>query len=359
MSQHRYLIDFDTSKMEVKNFDVIIIGSGIAGAYTALKLGNEHNIAILSKETLEVSNTTLAQGGIAVCLDREDSPELHFKDTIYAGAGLCEEDAVWTLVKEAVSNIETLCEYGVNFSRNENKQLELTREGAHCKRRIIHAGDTTGKSVTDKLVELVKNKNNICVRERTFVIDIITENNKSKGVIAYDEDMGKYMAYESKVVICATGGFGQLYKNTSNPEVATGDGVAMAYRAGAELMDMEFIQFHPTVLNTPQNNNFLISEAVRGEGAILRNCFGERFMEKYHRLGELSPRDVVSRSIFTEMKETNSQTVFLDITFKGEEYLKTRFPNIYKACLEYGIDMAKDYIPVAPAEHYCMGGDKD
>ncbi|MFZ5988499.1 MAG: L-aspartate oxidase [Bacillota bacterium] len=356
MDINRYLVDFDTNKLMVEYHDVVIIGSGIAGVYTALEIPDNYDIAIITKETLEMSNSVLAQGGIAVSLDKEDSPELHFKDTIYAGAGLCDEKSVWVLVNEAAQNIEALCKFGVNFDKKSHNELSLTREGAHSKNRIIHAGDTTGKEVCDKLISVVRTRKNVKIKERTFAIDLITENDVCKGIIAYDEDKGNYRLYLSNIVVCATGGFGQIYSNTTNPEVATGDGVGLAYRAGAELMDMEFIQFHPTVLFHPENKSFLISEAVRGEGALLRNLRGERFMPRYHELNELAPRDIVSRCIFNEMKETNSTYVYLDITFKDKEYLEHRFPNIYKTCLSYGIDISKDYIPVAPAEHYCMGG---
>ncbi|HOM03063.1 MAG TPA: L-aspartate oxidase [Acetivibrio sp.] len=356
MDGNRYLVDFDTDEILTEHHDVVIIGSGIAGVYTALEIPEKYDVVILTKETIEISNSVLAQGGIAVSLDKGDSPELHFKDTIYAGAGLCDEKSVWVLVNEAAANIETLCKFGVNFDRKSKDELSLTREGAHSKNRIIHAGDTTGKEVCDKLISVVRTRENVKIKERVAALDLITEDNVCKGVLAYDEDSSSYIFYRANVVVCATGGFGQLYSNTTNPEVATGDGAGLAYRAGAELMDLEFVQFHPTVLFHPENKSFLISEAVRGEGAILRNINGERFMPKYHEMKELAPRDIVSRSIFHEMNETNSTHVYLDITFKDKEYLEQRFPNIYKTCLSYGIDISKDYIPVAPAEHYCMGG---
>jgi len=355
---NRYLKDIDSDKAEKEYHDVIIIGSGIAGVYTALEISNEFDIVILTKETIEISNSVLAQGGIAVSLDKEDSPELHMKDTLYAGAGMCEEETVRVMVNEAATNIESLCDYGVNFDKSNAIDLALTREAAHSKNRIIHAGDTTGKEVCDKLISVVKKQNNVSIKERTFAIDLLIDAGRCKGIYAYDEDTASYKIYLSKVIICATGGFGQLYANTTNPEVATGDGVSLAYRAGAKLMDLEFVQFHPTVLFHPQNKTFLISEAVRGEGAILKNIHGERFMPKYHELNELAPRDVVSRAIFEEMRRTESDCVYLDITFKGKDYLERRFPNIYKTCLSYGIDISKDYIPVSPAEHYCMGGIK-
>lgn len=356
MSKYRYLIDFDAATIEKEYHDVIIIGSGIAGVFTALEISRPCDIAVLTKETLDISNSALAQGGIAVSLDKKDSPELHLKDTLYAGAGICNEETVWVLVNEAASNIERLCRYGVNFDRTSHQELSLTREAAHSMNRIIHAGDTTGKEVCDKLVSVVKTRSNIKIFERTFVIDLVTVNNECKGVLVCDEEGKALKLMLSDIVVCATGGYGQLYSNTTNPEVATGDGVCMAYRAGAELMDLEFVQYHPTVLFHPENKNFLISEAVRGEGALLKNNQGKRFMPDYHPLCELAPRDVVSRAIFEEMKKTQSTNVFLDISFKGKDYLEARFPNIYKTCLSYGIDISKDMIPVAPAEHYCMGG---
>lgn len=355
MDDLRYLMNFNAAEIDTEYHDVLIIGSGIAGVYTALEIPQECDIAIITKETIDISNSVLAQGGIAVSLDKEDSPELHFKDTLNAGAGLCDEKSVWVLVNEAADNIKRICKYGVNFDK-KGTDLALTREGAHSKNRIIHAGDTTGKEVCDKLIAEVRTRDNVRIKERTFAIDLLTEDGACKGILAYDEDSNSFKIYLSSVIVCSTGGFGQIYENTTNPAVATGDGVTLAYRAGAELMDLEFIQFHPTVLYHPQNKSFLISEAVRGEGALLRNIKGDRFMPGYHKLNELAPRDVVSRCIFEEMKKTNSSHVFLDVAFKDADYLENRFPNIYKTCLGYGIDITKDYIPVSPAEHYCMGG---
>ena len=356
MDIQRYLADFDTRELQKEYHDVIIIGSGIAGVYTALEIPEKFDITILTKETLDISNSVLAQGGIAVSLDKKDSPELHLQDTLYAGAGLCNVETVRVLVNEAAGNIDRLRKFGVNFDMKNKEELSLTREGAHSMNRIIHAGDTTGKEVLDKLIAEVKTRSNIDIHERSIAVDLLVEDGACKGILAYSEDAKCLKLYSSNIVICATGGYGQLYNNTTNPEVATGDGVCMAYRAGAELTDLEFIQFHPTVLYHPENKSFLISEAVRGEGALLKNTNGKRFMPEYHSLNELAPRDVVSRAIFAEMKKTDADHVYLDITFKGKEYLENRFPNIYKTCLGYGIDMAKDYIPVAPAEHYCMGG---
>ncbi|MEN8905320.1 MAG: L-aspartate oxidase [Clostridiales bacterium] len=355
---NRYLVNYDAGKLKNNYYDVIIIGSGIAGVYTALELDEGLNVAIITKEKIDISNSVLAQGGIAVSLDREDSPHLHFKDTINAGAGLCVEDSVWYLVNKAEKNIKSLFKYGVNFDKELEGELSLTREGAHSKNRIIHAGDTTGKEVCDKLISIVKSKENVQIFERRFVLDLIVDENQINGLIVYNEDNNSCSIFSSNIVICATGGYGQIYKNTTNPEIATGDGLAMAYRAGTPLMDLELVQFHPTVLYHEKNKSFLISEALRGEGAILKNIMGERFMPKYHELEELAPRDIVSRSIFSEMEKTNSKNVFLDVTFKGKKYLENRFPNIYKTCMDYGIDISKDLIPVCPAEHYCMGGIK-
>lgn len=344
--------------IEIIDKDVIIIGSGIAGVYTALEIPDSYQVGIITKETLNISNSVLAQGGIAVSLDeKNDSPKLHFEDTLFAGAGLCDEQSVWVLVEEAADNIRKLCSLGVNFDKS-GQELSLTREGAHSVNRIIHSGDTTGKEVCDKLIEGAQGKENIEIFERFFAVDLIVEDSKCCGVIVYDEQQDIMKIFRASYVVVATGGFGQIYSHTTNPEVATGDGVGMCLRVGAEAMDMEFIQFHPTVLYHPKDKSFLISEAVRGEGAQLRNEKGERFMSKYHELGELAPRDVVSRAIFEEMSISGTKNVFLDITFKSREYLENRFPNIFKTCLDYGIDMSKEYIPVSPAEHYCMGGIK-
>ena len=354
---NRYLINFDTDKLETEYHDMVIIGSGIAGVYTALQTDRDVDVLILTKESIDICNSVLAQGGIAVSLDKEDSPKLHYKDTLFAGAGLCDENSVWVLVNEAAENIKNLCNYGVDFDKGKDQKLSLTREAAHSKNWIIHTGDSTGKAVCDTLINAVKRKKNVTIREQVFVIDILTKDNVCKGVIICDRD-GQTKLIRTNMVICAAGGYGQLYSNTTNPEVATGDGASFCYRAGAALMDLEFIQFHPTVLFHPDNKSFLISEAVRGEGAVLRNSKGERFMHKYHEMKELAPRDVVSRSIFMEMQETQASNVFLDITHKEEDFLKKRFPTIYKTCKEYGINISKDMIPVAPAEHYCMGGIK-
>ncbi len=356
----------------VERHDAVVVGSGVAGVYTVLNAPEALDIVVVTKETLDISNSSLAQGGIAVSLGRDDSPELHLQDTLYAGAGLCDEDVVRVLVNEARPVIQDICTLGVDFDRKDPAapqtppappaategvgSLALNREAAHSQNRIIHAGDTTGKEVCDKLTSVMLRRPRVSIRERTTVLDLLVRDGVCCGVAVYDECRNEIRLLLADVVVCATGGYGQLYAATTNPEVATGDGACFAYRAGAVLMDLEFVQFHPTVLFHPKNRTFLISEAVRGEGALLRNLKGERFMPKYHEMNELAPRDVVSRSIFAEMTRAGDDHVWLDITARTRKDLQARFPNIYRTCLGYGIDMAKDYVPVAPAEHYCMGG---
>lgn len=356
MKNYRYAIDFDTSKIEKEYCDCLILGSGIAGVYTALEIPSNIGVKIITKDKIEGGNTALAQGGIAVCLDKDDSTQLHLNDTLFAGAGLCEESVVRTLVEDAQFNIKNLFTYGVEFDKYPDNNLKLTREAAHSKNRIVHSGDSTGKEVSNKLILEIRRRKNINIEENVIAIDILLKDEKCYGVIAFDEKNNKLKIYITKIVVCATGGLGQVYKNTTNPEVSTGDGVALALRAGAEVMDMEFIQFHPTVLNHPKNNTFLISEAVRGEGALLKNDKNEEFMEKYHELKDLAPRDIVSRAIFKEISKTDKTNVYLDISFKKDTYIKQRFPNIYKTLLDLDIDITKDLIPVSPAEHYAMGG---
>lgn len=352
----RYLGSFGPGNRKIKT-DVLIIGSGIAGVYTALCIPEDKKVTILAKEEIIISNSALAQGGIAVSLGEGDSPQYHKDDTVYAGAGLSNEEMVWILVSEATRNIKKLRDLGVDFDM-DGRKLSLTREAAHSQRRIIHAGDFTGKEVCEKLIASAEKRKNIELHEKMFAIDLLTEKDTCVGVVALNQKDGHRVIYECNDVICASGGFGQLYANTTNPIIATGDGMAMAYRAGATLTDLEFVQFHPTVLYHRKDKSFLISEAVRGEGALLRNKFGTLFMEKYHELKELAPRDIVARSIFSEMAKTEAECVYLDITFKSREYLINRFPKIFRTCLKYNIDISKDYIPVAPAEHYCMGGVK-
>lgn len=355
----RYLAEFNTETLKKEICDVIILGSGIAGLYSAINLDKNKKVFIISKESLDENNSYLAQGGIAAAITQDDLPEYHFEDTIRAGAGKCDNEAVTVLVEQAPKDIEILCEIGTNFDRNPDGTLTTTREGGHRRFRIVHAlGDATGREVVDSLLRECKTRSNITIIENCFAVDIITSNERFSGLLVKQDD--EYKCILGKAMICASGGIGQVYKNTTNATVITGDGIAMAYRAGAELTDMEFVQFHPTAMyseNTDENK-FLISEAVRGEGGILRNTEGKRFMPEYHEMAEVAPRDIVARAIFAEMKKTNSDFVYLDVTHKSSELIKKRFPNIYKHCLDKGIDITKQFIPVCPVQHYFMGGIK-
>ncbi len=357
----RYLTNFDTQKVESEKWDVVIIGSGIAGLYSAVNLDPSLKVCILSKETMDENNSYLAQGGIAAAIGEDDMPVYHFKDTIKAGAGHCNEEAVNILVEEAPKDIEKLCQLGTNFDRNLDGTLTRTREGGHDRFRIVHAlGDATGKEVVDSLLRVCRKRDNITIKENCFVIDLLMSGGRCTGVLiatGIDTDASKKVLY-CRSIICASGGIGQVYKNTTNSEVVTGDGISMAYRSGAVLADMEFVQFHPTAFYKPtlEGSQFLISEAVRGEGGILLNINHERFMFNYNEMGEVAPRDIVSRAIFSEMRKTGSDHVYLDITHKDTDYLRKRFPTIYERCLKEGVDITKDYIPVSPVQHYFMGG---
>lgn len=351
----QYLVDFDLSELPVIDTDVIVIGSGIAGLFTAIKASEHQRVTMITKKSLLESNTRYAQGGIAAVISDEDSPVYHRQDTLLAGAGLCSSESVDILVNEGPRGVEELITLGTAFDI-ENGELALTKEGAHSHRRILHAnGDATGFEIVRALSEQVAGHSNIEIWNEHFVIDLITEDNECLGALVQRPDGQRVFLRGSATILCS-GGAGQLYRYTTNPEVATGDGVAMAYRAGALIRDIEFIQFHPTSLCYPGAPRFLISEAVRGEGAILRNIKGERFMEKYHELLELAPRDIVARAIVSEMEATKSTIVYLDITHETPEIIKHRFPTIYETCIGFGLDMTTDWIPVAPAAHYLMGG---
>lgn len=356
MQTPRYLMDYSQIKFDKVYTDFLVIGTGIAGLSSAIHASKWGNVRIVTKEKLEDSSTEHAQGGIAAVFDKEDSTELHLEDTIVAGAGLCNRSAVQVLVQEGPERVKELIELGTNFDKDFDK-IALTREGAHSRRRILHAGgDATGEEVRRALTRVVVNKLDIPVHEKTFILDLIVYQGRCYGALAYCHYYQKYIAYLAPFTILASGGCGQLYQATSNPEVATGDGMAFAYRGGAELMDMEFFQFHPTTLYLPGLPGFLISEAVRGEGAVLRNAQGRRFMSEYHQLEELAPRDVVARAIIDQMKKDQKPNVWLDITQKDAQFVKKRFPTIYNTCLKHGIDLTKDWIPVTPAAHYTMGG---
>jgi L-aspartate oxidase len=351
----RYIVDFDLQELPKKHTDVIVIGAGIAGLYTAIKASERNRVLMITKKSLFESNTRYAQGGIAAVFSDEDSPEFHLQDTIAAGAGLCDEAAVNVLVHEGPQGVQELIRLGTQFDE-ENGQYALTREGAHSQRRILHAnGDATGYEIVRALAEKVTNNPAIELWDDHFVLDLLTEDGECRGALVRKPDGTDTAVFGKAVILCA-GGTGQLFRYTTNPEVATGDGIAMAYRAGAVIRDMEFIQFHPTSLCYPGAPRFLISEAVRGEGAYLRNIRGERFMDRYHPQLELAPRDVVARAILDEMDKTKSTYVYIDITHQSPELVRHRFPTIYEYCLKYGLDLTTDWIPVAPAAHYTMGG---
>lgn len=339
----------------VETTDFLIIGGGIAGLFTALKASSYGEVIVLTKKTIEDSNTGLAQGGIAAAVHEEDSPFLHLEDTLEAGAGLCNIEAVDVLVREGPLRVQELIQAGASFDM-KNGDVALTREGAHSKARILHAADTTGEAIRSALVKKCEEKRNIKIIENQFLVDILSHDRQKEcyGALVYDSDSQQQLAYLAKATIIATGGAGQLYRYTTNPSVATADGMAAAYRAGCRFSDMEFVQFHPTVLFSYSNQRFLISEAVRGEGGLLRNHRGERFMPAYHPLAELAPRDIVSRAIVNEMKSSGSEYVFLDMSAIKE--VEKRFPNIYRTCRESGIDIRCEQLPVSPAAHYIMGG---
>lgn len=353
----RYLINFDLSKIKKIYTDFLIVGSGIAGLYTSLKIYDKGEVTLLTKSKLKESSTEYAQGGIAVALGDKDSPHLHMEDTLKAGANFCDPEAVEILVTEGPECVEELIELGTKFDKIEGK-YKTTLEAAHQRPRILHArGDATGAEIERALSQKVINENKIKIKENILVIDILTEHNTCYGLLVLDSNTNKITAYLARTTILASGGAGQLFSNTTNPDVATGDGIAMSYRGGAKVTDLEFIQFHPTALYHQGSPKFLISEAVRGEGAILKNIKGESFMHSYHPLAELAPRDVVARAITDQMKKNKSDYVYLDAT-KIKDKFSQRFPTIYKNCFTLGISPEKEYIPVAPAAHYTMGGIK-
>lgn len=353
----QYIVDFDLSQLPIVETDVLVIGSGIAGLYTAIRASKHNQVLMITKKSLLESNTRYAQGGIAAVIAEDDSPAYHLQDTLVAGAGLCRREAVEALVNEGPDGVQELIRLGTLFDV-ENGELALTQEGAHSHRRILHAnGDATGYEIVRALAAQASAHSGIEVWDEHFVIDLITDHGECVGALVQKSDGTKVFVKARATVLCS-GGAGQLYRYTTNPEVATADGVAMAYRAGAVIRDMEFIQFHPTSLCYPGAPRFLVSEAVRGEGAFLRNIKGERFMERYHPQLELAPRDIVARAIVSEMEMTNSTFVYLDITHESADLIKHRFPTIYETCMRYGLDMTTDWIPVAPAAHYMMGGVK-
>lgn len=353
--------------------DVLIIGSGIAGLFAALKISDFADVIVVTKKEKAESNTNYAQGGIASVIDQHDSFEKHIEDTLIAGAGLCRRESVEIMVKEGPQRIKDLIEIGTQFTKRDGG-FDLAREGGHSVPRILHAKDFTGKEIERALIEAVSRKKNIQVLENYLAIDLLTEHNlalKKESKIKNENCWGAYLLnclknqvikITAKATILATGGLGQVYLHTTNPKIATGDGFAMAYRAGVKLGNMEFIQFHPTALygsaNLPEfdSRSFLISEAVRGFGGVLRTKNGEPFMSKYDERKELAPRDIVARAIDSELKKSGDEFVYLDVTHKNPDEIIDHFPNIYGTCLKIGIDITKQMIPVVPAAHYACGG---
>lgn len=345
------------------HFDVIIVGSGGAGLSLALSLPEHFNIAVLAKSTLTDASTFYAQGGVAAVLDEMDSLEQHIDDTMIAGAQLCEMDAVKQTVEGGKPSVDFLLKHGVQFTLDEQEQLHLTREGGHSQRRIIHAADATGRAISTTLVQRAQEKQNIHIFENYIAIDLICSKklghageNRALGLYALDEHTEQVHTFLAPFTALACGGAMKAYLYTSNPDIATGDGIAMAYRAGCRVANMEFNQFHPTCLYHPQARSFLITEAMRGEGAYLRLPDGERFMLRFDERAELAPRDIVARAIDYEIKRLGIRHVWLDITHKDEGFIKEHFPTLYARLLELGIDITKEMIPVVPAAHYTCGG---
>ncbi len=362
---------------DILSFDYLVIGSGLAGLSAALKLAESGTVAVVSKREVQESNTKYAQGGIACVIDNKDTFEEHISDTINAGGTLCDKTIVRKIVENGPDAIYKLIQYGAKFTTRgdmgevgpHKDDFDLGREGGHTKRRVLHAGDITGEEIEHTLVESCKTEKNIKIFEYHIAVDLITSEhlgwdskNYALGAYVLDIKNNKIKTYISSATIVATGGAGKVYLYSSNPDVSCGGGIAMCYRANVPIANMEFYQFHPTILFHPEVKSFLISEAVRGEGAVLkRRDKNDRlisFMDNYHELASLAPRDVVARAIDNEMKKNGDDCVFLDIRNKDEEFLKKRFPNIFAKCLEYGINMAKDLIPVVPAAHYSCGGVK-
>ncbi len=354
-----------------ERFDFLVLGGGVAGLFFALKAAPHGSVAVLTKRALNEGATNYAQGGVAAVLSADDSFDSHVQDTLNAGAGLCDRAAVEVCVREGPERIRELVELGVKFTlRPSGGELDLTREGGHSQRRVAHVNDLTGQEIQRALMVACREHPNITCFPNAMAIDLITERKLSRGGLgdegAADRCLGAYVlradgaidTFLGKVTVLATGGAGKVYLYTSNPDVATGDGIAMAARAGARVANMEFFQFHPTCLYHPHAKSFLISEAMRGEGGILRLGNGEPFMDRHHPMASLAPRDVVARAIDAEMKRRGDDCVFLDVTHLSKEFLQEHFPNIYATCLTFNIDISSQPIPVVPAAHYCCGGVK-
>lgn len=355
----------------IQSVDFLVIGSGIAGLTFALKTARHGKVAIITKKEKAESNTNYAQGGVAAVFSKDDSFHLHVEDTERAGAGLCHQDAVELLIKNGPRRVQELIDWGVEFSHREppeQNEFDLGREGGHSRDRIVHAKDLTGKIVEQSLLNAIKKHPNINIFEQHIAIDLITEHHLGLnsalgesplhcwGAYVFDDGRNEIVQFLAKATLLASGGCGQIYLHTTNPQIATGDGIAMAYRAGAQIANLEFMQFHPTTLFHPSANSFLISEAVRGFGGKLKTQDGTSFMDKYHSLAELAPRDVVARAIDAELKKRGEEFVYLDVTHKNSNEIKDRFPNIYNNCIKYNIDITSQPIPVVPAAHYMCGG---
>jgi L-aspartate oxidase len=336
--------------------DFLVVGAGIAGLRAAIELSRSGEVLVIAKAGLRESSSEYAQGGIAVALSDDDEVELHEQDTVAAGDGLCDPAAVHCLVEEGPTGIQQLLDWGAQFDR-EGNGFQFGLEGAHSRRRILHSkGDSTGREISRTLYREAVSHDNIHFRSHSAIVDLLTGEGEVAGALIYDESSHRLMRIHAHAVLLATGGLGRLFRYTTNPDVAAGDGVAAAYRAGAEISDIEFVQFHPTALHLEGAPHFLLSEALRGEGAHLVNTAGERFMPGCHERAELAPRDVVSRSILDEMRRTGAEHVFLDLRHLDADFVRHRFPRIFETCLAHGLDITAELVPAAPAAHYAMGG---
>jgi L-aspartate oxidase len=351
----RYLVPFHPKRIPHHFVDVLVIGGGIAGLRAAMEIDPRLSLLVITKLAMEQSNSAYAQGGIASVFDPEDTFDNHVEDTLTAGANLCDRDVVEMVVREAPGHIQQLIQWGTHFDR-EHGELMLGREGGHSHRRIVHAlGDATGHEVMRAMIERARSELDAQLWTNTFTIDLLTHEGRCRGALVWHANHGRTFVWAKQTILC-TGGAGQIYRETTNPEVATGDGHALAYRAGAELRDMEFMQFHPTVLYIAGGSRSLITEAMRGEGARLIDSTGKRFMPEYDERAELAPRDIVSRAIVAQMEKTRQPSVFLDLSHLEPERVRKRFPGIARTCAEFGIDIATDPIPVRPGAHYMIGG---
>jgi L-aspartate oxidase len=353
--KRRYLVKFHPKQVPHLFTDVLVIGAGIAGIRAALAIDPKLNVVLATKDRLKESNSAYAQGGIAGVFDPVDDFANHVADTLAAGKGLCDRSIVEMVVREAPDRIRELTSMGASFDQADG-EIALTQEGGHSHRRVVHAlGDATGKEVMRALIERIRREPQIDVWENTFTIDLLTHEGECRGALVWNASHGKTFVW-AKQTILATGGAGRLYRETTNPDIATADGHAMAFRAGCDLRDMEFMQFHPTVLYIAGSSRHLISEAARGEGGILRDCLGHRFMPDYDPAAELAPRDIVSRSITRQMEKTRHHCVYLDLTHLPPELVAARFPHIRQVCAQFGLDLMRDLIPVRPGAHYMIGG---